>query len=202
MPAIVGWNNAVIAGSSRSDEAAFGAGDPRFTVTWQALHAGSLAPDVFLAGFWKPKLGTSPLDAAPGDLPLGSGYPSVGATLTGVKTADPLVLLASATYTANLPVHSKLGRDNPGDTYGLGGGAILAVSPETSMQFLVDFHYKREDKLKDKALPGTDEIGAVLQLGLGTVLSRNTLLNVSLGIGLTADSPDFQLGVSIPIRFY
>jgi hypothetical protein len=51
-------------------------------------------------------------------------------------------------------------------------------------------------------LAGTDEIGAVLQLGLGTVLSRNTLLNVSLGIGVTADSPDFQLGVSVPIRFY
>ncbi|MFL5293393.1 MAG: pentapeptide repeat-containing protein [Myxococcales bacterium] len=202
MPAIVGWNNAVVAGASSTDQSAFGAGDPRFTVTWQALHAGSLAPDVFLAGFVKPRIGSSPFNAGPADLPLGSGYPSVGGTITGVKTADPLVLLASATYTANLHVNTSQGRHNPGDTYGLGGGAILAVSPETSMQFLVDFHYKREDTLKNKPLAGTDEIGAVLQLGLGTVLSRNTLLNVSLGIGLTADSPDFQLGVSVPIRFY
>ena len=80
-------------------------------------------------------------------------------------------------------------------------GAILAVSPDTSLSFLLDFHYKPDDRLDDKAVVGSDETVAVLQLGLGRVISRSVLLNVTAAMGLTSDSPNFQLGLSMPIRF-
>ena len=195
------WSDVTVAGSARNDAFGFGWGDPRFALTWQMIHAGSWAPDVFIAGSWKPQVGSSPFDARPGEVALGAGYSSIGGTLTAVKTSDPLVFLASASYTANLGLDTQQGRREPGDLWGLGGGAILAVSPETSMSFLLDVHYQPEDSLNDKTLVGTDETVAVLQLGLGTVLSRRLLLNVTVGIGLTADSPDFQLGVSLPMRF-
>ena len=202
LPAIRGWGDSTIGGSLRKDQSGFGIGDPRFTLTWQALRAGSLAPDLFLAATYKPRIGSSPFEAGPAEVGLGTGYPALGATVTAVKTSDPLVLLANVSYTANLAVASKQGRRDTGDTWGLGGGAILAVSPETSMSFLLDLHYKPEDSLRGKTVLGSDEISAVLQLGLGTVLSRNTLLNVSLGVGLTADAPDLQLALSVPLRFY
>ena len=195
------WSDVAVAGSARNDAFGFGLGDPRLSLTWQLFHAGSVAPDVFMAGTWKPQVGSSPFDAAPGEVALGTGYSSVGGTVTAVKTSDPLVFLASASFTENLAVDTKQGPRKPGNTYGIGGGAILAVSPETSMSFLLDFHYKPEDSLGDKAVLGTDETVAVLQLGLGTVISRRLLLNVTVGIGLTADSPDFQLGLSLPVRF-
>jgi len=195
------WNDEAIAGAARNDAFGFGLGDPRFTLTWQMIHAGSWAPDVFLAGTWKPQIGSSPFEIRPGEVAMGTGYTAVGGTITAVKTSDPLVFLASAAYTANLGVDTPQGRRDPGDLFGAGGGVILAVSPETSLSFLLDFHYKPEDTLKDKSLVGTDETVAVLQLGLGQVLSRRLLMNVSVGVGLTSDSPNFQLAVSLPMRF-
>ena len=143
----------------------------------------------------------SPFDASAGAFGLGTGYPAIGGTLTAVKTADPLVFIASATHTTNLEVTTKDGRRKPGDSWGLGGGAILAVSPEASMSFLLDYHYKPEDTLDGKPLLGSDETFAVLQLGVGMVVSRRVLLNFTVAMGLTADSPNLQLGVSAPVRF-
>jgi hypothetical protein len=201
IPASLVLSNVTVAGAASSDASDFGPGDPRVSLTWQVIHGGSVAPDIFLAGSWKPRLGSSPFDAKPGQLGLGTGYDAIGGTVTAVKSADPLVLLANAGYTANLAVGTKLGRRNPGNAIGVGGGAILAVSPDTSLSFLLDFHYKPDDTLGGKAVPGSDETVAVLQLGLGRVLSRSVLLNVTAAVGLTADSPNFQLGVSLPVRF-
>jgi hypothetical protein len=160
-----------------------------------------MLPDLLVSGSWKPQVGRSPFDAEPGKLGLGSGYASVGGTLTASKAADPLVFIASASYTANLSVLTKQGWRDPGDTFGLGGGAILAVSPDTSMSFLLDTHFKPEDHLGGRGVLGSDETVAVLQLGIATVLSRRALLNITVGIGLTADSPSFQIGFTVPWRF-
>lgn len=40
-----------------------------------------------------------------------------------------------------------------------------------------------------------------LSMSLGTRVSDTTIVNTSLGIGLTEDAPDFSLGVSLPINF-
>lgn len=201
VPASLVVSELTVAGAASDDASAFGLGDPRFSLTWQMIHGGNVAPDIFLAGSWKSRLGSSPFEADAGKLGLGSGYNALGATLTAVKSADPLVLLANVGYTENLAVQTKQGRRKLGNTFGLGGGAILAVSPDTSLSFLLDFHYKPDDTIANKAVLGSDETVAVLQLGLGRVLSRSVLLNVNAALGVTADSPNFQLGVSMPVRF-
>jgi hypothetical protein len=201
VPVLRAWTDGVLGGVVRNDAFGSGLGDPRFSVTRQLLRARAAWPDLLVTGTWKPQVGSSPFDAGPGQLGLGTGYDAIGATLTGSKASDPLVFLASVSYTANLGVNTNQGRRKPGDAWGLGAGAILAVSPETSMSFLLDFHYKPEDRLGGRAALGTDETVAVLQLGLATVVSRRALLNFTVGMGLTPDSPDFQLGVSLPLRF-
>jgi hypothetical protein len=192
----------VVGGLGRSDASGAGLGDPRLSLSWQLVRARGALPDLLVAGTWKPRVGSSPFDAGDGEVGLGSGFHAVGATLTASKAADPLVFLASASYTANLGVSTEQGRRDPGDSWGLGAGAILAVSPETSMSFLVDFSYRPEDRLRGEAVLGSDETAAVLQLGVATVVSRRAVLNFTVGIGLTEDSPDLQLGVSVPLRFF
>jgi hypothetical protein len=201
MPFAGAWSDQALAGAARDDAKGMGVGDPRFTMTRQLLRAHGMVPDLLVSGTWKPQVGRSPYDAEPGQVGLGTGYPSVGGTLTASKAADPLVFIGSASYTANLSTRTKAGWRDPGDTFALGGGAILAVSPDTSMSFLLDFHVKPEDHLGGNGLIGTDETVAVLQLGIATVLSRRALLNVTVGIGLTSDSPNFQLGFTVPVRF-
>jgi hypothetical protein len=41
----------------------------------------------------------------------------------------------------------------------------------------------------------------VLSIGLGYRISPKTTLNVTTGIGLTADSPNLSLGLSLPLAF-
>jgi len=40
----------------------------------------------------------------------------------------------------------------------------------------------------------------MLQLGPSMLLSRRTLLDIQLGIGLTPDAPDFRLSVALPVQ--
>lgn len=56
-------------------------------------------------------------------------------------------------------------------------------------------------KINGAAIPGSDAALATLQLGLATLLSRRSLLDIELKIGLTPDTPDFTLVVSAPVRF-
>lgn len=48
---------------------------------------------------------------------------------------------------------------------------------------------------------GSDGTAAVAQIGFDQVLSSRALLDVTFGIGLTRDAPDYSLIVSLPIRF-
>jgi hypothetical protein len=56
-------------------------------------------------------------------------------------------------------------------------------------------------RLNGAAIEGTRSIASILELGTSVVLGRSQLLDLSLGIGLTAESPDFLIGLSMPIRF-
>jgi hypothetical protein len=197
----------VSSGAARAAATAVGLGDTRVSLTHHLVHARNAIPDVLIAGSWRAPAGTSPYDVAPGEVPLGAGFHGLQAKLIATKVADPLVYLANASYEANLRADTNQGRIDPGDTWGVGGGAFLAVSPETSLSFLVQFQYTPELRLRAattpgtyQKVPGTDQTVASLQLGLATLVSRHALLNFALEIGLTEDAPDFRLGVSVPLH--
>lgn len=59
----------------------------------------------------------------------------------------------------------------------------------------------RRTKIDGVERPGSDAAVATLQFGLATLLSRRSLLDIELKIGVTSDSPDFALTVSVPFRF-
>ena len=65
----------------------------------------------------------------------------------------------------------------------------------------LDGVFTAEAKLNGRELPGSDTTQVSLNLGVATILDRNVFLNVTTGIGVTEDAPDFSIGVSLPIRF-
>jgi hypothetical protein len=195
------WQNVIVEGTVGDAAAASGLGDPRLSLTRQVVRARKALPDLLITGTWRAAVGRSPYDVDPEEVGLGAGFHGVGGTLIAAKASDPLVYLASASYMVNVSTDTEQGRLEPGDTLGLGAGAILAVSPEASMSFLVDFRYTPSARLGGNPALGSDQTIAVLQLGLATVVSRRALLNVAVGVGLTEDTPDLQLGVSVPLTF-
>ena len=188
------------AGVAHNYTAGAGFGDPHLALNY-LLRSRQTVPDLLITVSWKPPLGTSPYESAPGQIGLGSGFHSVGAAFTVSKAVDPLVYLAGLSYIANLTVDTSLGRLQPGDSWGLRAGTILAVSAEASMSFLLDFDYTAESRFAGSRALGTDRTIATLELGLAMVVSRRTLLSFAVDVGLTADAPDVQMRVAVPVRF-
>lgn len=178
-----------------------GLGDVRLGLTWHALRGRSGVPDVLVGGFWKSRSGKTAFDDPDVRVPLGTGVEQFGATLTLVKAVDPVVLLASAMYAVSAPRWVPAGWLEAGDTFGGSAGAVLAVSPETSLSFALEAQHARPLKLDEATLYRSDRTSAVFRVGVATAASRRGFFQVSLGMGLTSDVPQFEISVATPIQF-
>jgi hypothetical protein len=136
-----------------------------------------------------------------GRLSPGSGFPQLQAALTAVRREDPLVFFGTASY-SRVFKRERSGSDvDPGDAIGLKGGTLLAASPENSLRASLELSRVGRTRIAGMDVPGSDTTVGILEVGLSRVLTRRTLLDVQIGIGLTADAPDFRLRVAVPIRF-
>ncbi|MFL6581872.1 MAG: transporter [Burkholderiales bacterium] len=172
-------------------------GDVQLQLTKQLVNEHGRMPALLASVNWKPDTGEFEL----GRLSAGYGFPSIQAGLTAVKRQDPLVFFGSISY-IGYQSHNYNGNDiEPGDGVGLRFGAILAASPDTSLRAALDLSRYGNTRLNGASVPGSELVVGVLELGMSTLLSAKTLIDLSLGIGITTDAPDFRIGLSLPIRF-
>jgi hypothetical protein len=136
-----------------------------------------------------------------GEPSAGGGFHALQGALTLVKRQDPLVFFGTASYTSVLERRHSGADIDPGDSVGLKLGTILAASPRTSIRGGFELNRSGRTKINDVSRPGSDTAVATLQFGLATLLTRGTLLDIQLNIGVTPDAPDFALIVALPIRF-
>ena len=147
---------------------------------------------------WVPDIiGRLSWNAGNGSATLGGGFNRVRGGLTLLKRLDPLV------FTGNLYLETAMERNGvrPGSQTGLSIAALLAASPETSLSAGIDQVVSRRTRVDGVRVPGTDQVSSMLMLGATTVISRHSLLSLSVGIGLTRGAPDYSIGVSVPVRF-
>lgn len=175
-------------------------GDVELELSHQFLTEDERLPALTAAFGWRFPTGRDPFDAPVVSVASGQGTNVVTARLTALKSLDPLVIFTGVSYSASLSRREHFGRVRPGDQLGWNLGALLAVSPETSLNFGFSQQFKGHTRVDGQPIAGSDGVAGVVQLGLDQVLSSRALLDVSLGIGLTDDAPDYQLLVSIPIR--
>src|SRR5690554_1490119 len=188
-------------------------GDISVTGRWQpfAYVPGKVSTTFF--GTLTTKTGVSPYEIdIKEQLSTGSGYYSLGGSASLSKVLDPVVIFGSVSATYNVPVDGLeqvrggrlLEKVEPG--FGLSGSAGFAysLSYDISLSISAQFSYSDETILTfrggDKAM-AQDQMTGFLSMSLGTRVSDTTIVNTSVGIGLTEDAPDFSLGVSLPINF-
>jgi hypothetical protein len=176
-------------------------GDLQLEFSHQFLVESGWAPDIIGAVTWRIPTGLDPYKAPIAAVANGVGTNGIIGRLTVLKTIDPLVVYSTLSYTANLPYRESFGRVHAGDAIDSQVGALLAVSPDTSLSFAFDQRFAFVTRVDGAKIPGSDGVAAVAQFGIDQVLSSRTLLEVTLGIGLTRDAPDYSLMVSVPIRF-
>lgn len=172
---------------------ATGVGDLRVGLAKGLLHERSWWPDLIARIDWDTGFGK---DEANG-VSLGGGFNEVQASLTMTKRQDPLVFVGSAAYETTL----KKGEVKPGDRIGLSFGALLAASPETSLRVTFNQSFINATKIGERSVAGTDRLSAMLSFGASSIVGHGKFVDVSAGVGLTGDAPDFSLGLSFSYRF-
>lgn len=136
-----------------------------------------------------------------GSTSLGAGYDSLSARLTAVKRWDPVVVVGSYTHAFARPATVEGARVRAADSDALSVRAILAASPDISLKGGFTVSRAGDTRVDGMPVPGTRATIGLLELGGSVALSRKTLVDIGIGIGLTDAAPKFVLNFAIPIRF-
>ena len=134
-------------------------------------------------------------------VPLGSGSHRVRGQLSAVKSIDPIAFFGNVSYTHNFTRSFDGVEIDRSGIFGVGAGAALAVTPDISVSAGLNFAFAGETKIDGSKVSGSGITVGVVELGTGIVLSKDVFLNFTGAFGITDDSPDVTLGVSLPVRF-
>lgn len=149
----------------------------------------------------------------PLDLPTGSGFYSLQPGLTWLFPSDPAVFFGGVSYTHNFKrsdvsrlvlngERENIGEVAPGDIFGLNFGMGLALNDRSSLSMGVDLNSVARTRQNGATLPGSVRTQlASLLMGYSYRYSDKTSFSVTVGAGLTRDTPDLTLNLKIPMSF-
>jgi hypothetical protein len=118
-----------------------------------------------------------------------------------VKSVDPIAFFGDISYIHNFTRSFGGVEVNRSGVFGVGAGATLAVTPDISASAGLSFAFEDDTKIDGSKASGSGTTVGVVDLGLGIVLSKDVFLNFTGAFGITDDSPDVFLGISLPVRF-
>ncbi|MFA9218835.1 MAG: transporter [Sphingomonadaceae bacterium] len=188
-------------------------GDIGLGARFQPFEAKRDAPGLTLTGNVRLPTGRSPFKiiAGTGEA-TGSGVTSFSAGLNVNRIVDPVALFGSINATASLPakhLHQINGtriltKVQPGASVGFGMGFAYALSYgiTTTVSFQESISAGSKLTFADGLVAKTTmQTSGVLNMGLGYRVSPKTTVNLSVGIGLTSDSPNLTVGLNLPLAF-
>ena len=194
------------------DTTAAGLGDISLGARWEPFPLKQGRLPLVLFGNLSTKTGDSPYEIGLDELSTGKGYYSVGVGASTRKYIDPVVLFASASANygfketgLNQARGSRtLTSFDPGISGGFSFGFAYSFNYDVSltMSYQQSFNMDAEFQFeKGEAYKSPDQSSAMLSFALGVRVSPETIVNGTVGIGLTEDAPDVSLGLSFPLDF-
>ncbi|WP_237416537.1 MULTISPECIES: transporter [Halomonadaceae] len=187
-------------------------GDISFTARWQPNPhiPGTMSTTLF--GTLSSKTGVSPYEIDVNrQLSTGSGYYSIGGGASVSKVLDPVVLFGSGSLRYNHKVKDLkqvrgarlLQELEPGFTLSGSGGFSYSLSYDISLSLSVQLTYNDETVLSfsdGTEATASSQMAGIINMSLGTRISDQTIVNTSVGFGMTRGAPDFTIGFSMPIN--
>ena len=205
-----------------------GMGDIELAARYQLFSARENWPYMIGGLRFKSRTGTDPFEVTtdcvtrcignttgtglPMDLPTGSGFYSLQPSLTWLYPSDPAVFFGGLNYTYNFGrsdvsrqvVNGSefIGDVKPGDVWGMNFGMGLALNDRASFSLGVELYSVGRTMQNDQPVRGSvrTQLASML-LGYSYRLTDKTSLNVSVGAGLTRDTPDLTMTVRVPVSF-
>ncbi|EMF5638349.1 putative pilus system protein FilC [Acinetobacter baumannii] len=192
------------------DTTTAGLGDISLGARWEPFPLKQGRLPLVLFGSVSTKTGDSPYEIGLDELSTGKGYYSVGVGASTRKYIDPVVLFASASANygfkesgLNQARGSRIltsfdpgisGGFSFGFAYSFNYDVSLTMSYQQSFNMDAEFQFNNGDSYKSP-----DYSSAMLSFALGVRVSPETIVNGTVGIGLTEDAPDISLGLSFPL---
>jgi hypothetical protein len=146
------------------------------------------------------------------ELPTGSGFYGLQPAVTMLYPSDPAVFFGTVSYlytfarngvSRNTDLGPEfLGKVSPGGIFGFNFGMGLGLNEKSS--FSIGYDHAVVGKTKVQGQTAADSVRVqlgTLLLGYSYRLNEKRTLNVSLGAGLTRDTPDVTLTVRVPTTF-
>jgi len=179
-----------------------GVGDVEIAISKELYRSTGAAPSLLGSLRWKTQTGSDPFSGGDeSDVALGSGYDSLQGTLTGIKVLDPVVFFSSLSYTRNFETKIDAGDLKAGDRAGLSLGIGLALNLQTSLNFGLQVGYQDVWQIGKEELAGSDITTSTFSMGVAYNPGGRSSFDLQVSVGLTEDSPDVAVAMTVPIRF-
>ena len=143
------------------------------------------------------------------ELPTGTGFNAVQPGFTFLVPSDPAVFFGGAAYTYSFPrdVGNGFGRIAPGGITDINLGMGLALNERAS--FSIGYQHSIVGRTvqsgviaPDRTLVGSPTLQlGTMRFGVSYRFTPKLNMNLSLGIGVTDDSPDFEATLRVPYTF-
>ena len=149
----------------------------------------------------------------PLNLPTGSGFYSLQPGVTFLFPSDPAVFFGGVSYTYNFKRSNVsrvvlngerefIGTVEPGGVLGVNFGMGLALNDKSSLSMGVDLNSVGRTRQNGDPVRGSVRTQlASLLMGYSYRYSDKTAFSVTVGAGLTRDTPDLSLTLRIPMSF-
>lgn len=195
------------------DETTAGLGDINFGARWEPFPLKQGRLPLILFGSLSTKTGDSPyeINALTG-LSTGKGYYSIGGGASTRKFIDPVVLFASTSVSYGLKEtginqvrgNRILDSFDPGLSGGISFGFAYSFNYDVSLTMSYQQSFSTGSEFAfttGETSKPADQTSASLGFSLGVRVTPKTIVNGSVGFGLTEDAPDVSLGLSFPLDF-
>jgi hypothetical protein len=206
------------------DASGSGIGDVELTARYQFNDGGLDKPFYVGSLRFKSRTGKDPFevetsrnilglrDGVQTSLPTGSGFYGLQPALTVLYPSDPAVFFGTVSYLYSFKRSNvvrqtdsgpeSLGDIQPGGVFGFNFGMGLGLNEKSS--FSIGYDHASVGKTKQNGATAADavrvQLGTLL-LGYSYRINSQRTLSVSLGAGLTRDTPDVTLTVRMPVTF-
>lgn len=151
-------------------------------------------------------------DALQTELPTGSGFYGLQPSLTVLYPSDPAVFFGSVSYLYSFGRNNvvrnttsgpeALGSVKPGGVFGFNFGMGLALNERSSFSIGYDHSSVGKTLQNGQPTPGAVQVQlGTLLMGYAYRLSPQRSFSLSLGAGLTRDTPDVTLTLRVPVMF-
>lgn len=146
-------------------------------------------------------------------MPTGTGFQAIQPGITWLLPTDPAVFFGTFSYLHNFARDNVsrhvlaggqefLGKIAPGDIFEFNFGMGLSLNEHSSFSIGYDQSIIWPTKQNGQTIPGSVRITqGTLLVGYSYRFNKRYTLNLSVGAGLTRDTPDLTVTVRLPITF-